>query len=40
MTENDATIYFLAYKSMLEEVDAVSFSGSVSVNREAPLSEL
>jgi hypothetical protein len=28
MTETDATIYFLAYKAMLEEVDAVNYSGS------------
>ena len=39
MTETDATIYFLAYKAMLEEVDSVSYSGSVSVNRDAPLQE-
>ncbi len=37
MTENDATIYFLAYKAMLEEVDAVSFSGATVVNRDAPI---
>jgi hypothetical protein len=40
MTENDATIYFLAYKALLEEVDAVSFSGSTAANRDAPIQDL
>lgn len=40
MTESDATIYFLAYKAMLEEVDAVSYSGAVTINRDAPLKDL
>ena len=40
MTEQDATIYFLAYKSMLEEVDAQNFSGASTVNKDASLSEL
>jgi hypothetical protein len=41
MSEVDATVYFLAYKAILEEVDSVSFSGQTSsVNRDAPLSEM
>lgn len=40
MSEQDATVYFLAYKSMLEEVDAQNFSGSPVVNKDAPLSDL
>jgi hypothetical protein len=40
MTEQDATIYFLAYKTMLEEVDAQNFTSAVTVNKDAPLSEL
>ena len=40
MSETDATVYFLAYKAILEEVDAVNFSGQVPVNRDAALSEM
>lgn len=40
MTETDATIYFLAYKAMLEEVDALNVTGQAPVNRDAPLSEM
>lgn len=40
MTETDATIYFLAYKAMLEEVDAQNVTGQAPVNRDASLSEM
>lgn len=35
MTEADATIYFLAYKAMLEEVDATSFGSQTTINKDA-----
>jgi hypothetical protein len=39
MNDSDATIYFLAYKAMLEEVDSVSTSNITPLNRDSPLSE-
>lgn len=35
MTEADATIYFLAYKAMLEEVDATNFGSQTTINKDA-----
>ena len=40
MTEQDAIIYFLAYKAMLEEIDSATMTDKATVNRDAPLHEL